>query len=256
MARETTSEKMFQVLDLIEQSAGPVAADEIQLRLGFTRSTLYRHLKILLESGLVTSMPNYGFSLGPRVTELDYRLRLRDPLVRIAKPMMVELAGSERGVALLCRRYQEKILCIHQERGAAEFQSNYERGLARPLFRGAASRIILAHLRGPQISRLHERFAGAFAEAGLGKTAAEARTALRQIRQRGWDITQGQVTAGVTGIAVPLLDVNQEVLASLSLTLGTPDVPAAARERLVARLSLYAAEIGRQLAAESPSAKA
>ena len=43
---------------------------------------------------------------------------------------------------------------------------------------------------------------------------------LRAIRQRGWDVTSGDVTPGVTGIAAPVFDRNRQVLGSLSLTMG------------------------------------
>jgi DNA-binding IclR family transcriptional regulator len=243
MTSETTPRKMLRILDLIEESYMPVTPDVLIAKLGFTRSTLYRHLKILTESGLISSIPEYGYTFGPRITELDYRMRQRDPLIRVSKSVMAELAGAERGVALLCRRYKDRILCIHQEQGATPFRSNYERGLARPLFRGATSRIVLAHLRQDHINRLQARFAEEFAAAGLGSSAAEVRESLRQMRKQGFDVTQGQVTPGVTGIAVPLFDVDHEVLGSLSLTIAKTALPEAEIERLVERLKFGAAII-------------
>ncbi len=243
MTNETTPRKMLRILDLIEDSEVPVTTEIMLARLGFTRSTLYRHLKNLTESGLISSIPEAGFTFGPRITELDYRMRLRDPLIGASRPVMAELAVSERGVALLCRRYRDRVLCIHQEQGDISFHSNYERGLARTLVRGAASRIILAYLSAPAINRLHGRFAEDFAAAGLGRTAAEAREVLREMRQRGWDMTQGQVTPGVTGIAVPLFDLRNDILGSLSLTLNIREIGDADRQRLIERLRFCAAII-------------
>jgi DNA-binding IclR family transcriptional regulator len=40
------------------------------------------------------------------------------------------------------------------------------------------------------------------------------------MRQLGWDITESQVTRGVTGIAAPIFDDRGGVLGSLSLTVG------------------------------------
>ena len=247
MSNETTPRKMLRILDLVEESEEPVTTQLMLDRLGFTRSTLYRYLKNLTESGLISSIPETGFTFGPRITELDYRMRQRDPLISASRPMMAELAVAERGVALLCRRYKDRVLCIHQEQGDIAFHSNYERGLARTLVRGAASRIILAHLGAPAINRLHSRFAGDFAAAGLGASAFEARDTLRQMRQRGWDVTQGQVTPGVTGIAVPLFDRRNELLGSLSLTLNDRDIGDADQHRLVERVRFCAAIIRKVL---------
>jgi len=43
-------------------------------------------------------MHEAGFTLGPRIVELDYRMRQSDPLIGAARPVMTELARSERGV--------------------------------------------------------------------------------------------------------------------------------------------------------------
>jgi DNA-binding IclR family transcriptional regulator len=240
---------MLRILDLIEEAEAPMPAEEIGAALGFSRSTLYRHLKSLGEAGLISALPGRGFSLGPRVAELDYRMRLRDPLIGLARPVMAELAANERGVALLCRRYRDRVLCIHQEDGGAAFRSNYDRGRARSLIKGAASRIILAQASASQIARLFSLYDLEFTAAGLGDDLAAVRASLRRLRLRGWDMTQGQVTEGVTGVAVPIFDAERELLGSLSLTLGTTDLVTTEISRLVERLKNGAARIQRGLLA-------
>jgi DNA-binding IclR family transcriptional regulator len=243
MESDTTPRRMLRIIDLIEESDAPVPAERMLAELGFTRSTLYRHLKILTESGFVSSLSESGFTLGPRIVELDYKIRSRDPLLAAARPLMIELAQSERGVALLCRRYQDRVLCIHQERGDVPFRSNYTRGLPRPLFRGAASRIILAYLKPAQVARLQAEHEEDFEEAELGRDAAEVRASLRRLRRQGWDMTRGQVTAGVVGIAAPLFDGRGDILGSLSLTLQNRDRSDAEIQRLIDRILFSAAII-------------
>ena len=133
---------------------------------------------------------------------------------------MAELVQALPGIALLCRRYRDRVLCVHQESRGAGFASTYERGRALPLFRGAASRIILAHLPARSIQRLYESDRRAFAEGRLGKSVDAVKAALKEMRQRGWDMTESQVTKGVTGIAAPIFDDRGGVLGSLSLTVG------------------------------------
>jgi DNA-binding IclR family transcriptional regulator len=233
MERMNSLEKMIAVLDLFE---GPVKAwspEAMADRLGLTRSTLYRYLKVLADAELLTSLPGVGFTLGPRIAELDLQMRQSDPLILASRPVMAELAADIPGIALLCRRYRDRVLCVHQERGVADFVSTYERGLARPLLRGAASRIILAHLPSPMVRRLYEAQPAEFAAAGLGDDLAAVRATLREIRQRGHDVTAGDVTPGVTGVAAPLFDGRGAIVGSLSLTIGDPG-PAADRVAAVA----------------------
>lgn len=236
MSGDTTPERMLRILDLIATSDVPVTTEAITAAIGFTRSTLYRYLKVLTESELITSMPEAGFTLGPRIAELDYRMRRTDPLISASRAVMAELARSERGVVLLCRRYKDKVLCIHQERAEISLRSHYARGLARPLHRGAASRIILACLKSATIGRLYAALPEEFAEVGLGDSHAAVRTSLRQIRQQGWDITHGQLTPGVTGVAAPVFDPRGEVLGSFSITVPLPDPGEAAERGLIERV--------------------
>jgi DNA-binding IclR family transcriptional regulator len=139
---------------------------------------------------------------------------------------MAELVGEVPSIALLCRWYKDKVLCVHQERSTDMFQSNYERGRGRPLLRGAASRVILAHLSTAALTRLHQAQAEEFAIAGLGRTLDDVRENLKAIRKAGCDISTGQVTAGVTGIAAPVFDGRQSVIGSLSLTIGEAEITA------------------------------
>jgi len=227
-------ERMLQVVDVIEASDGPIMPDELMARLDLTRSTLYRYLKILSEAGLITSFPGVGFALGPRIAELDYRMRNLDPLIIASRPVMSELVAAIPGIALLCRRYRDTVLCVHQERGATTLVSTYERGLARPLFRGAASRIILAYLPPRVIERLHQQ------DKANGVSLAALKPELKEMRRRGWDLTESEVTRGVTGIAAPVFDSRGRILGSLSLTIPRTKIPAPEATRVAERVMFCA----------------
>lgn len=242
----STLDKALGILDLLEAADGPMAFEALHAHCGFTRSTLYRYLKALQEAGLVTAFHDRGFTLGPRVAELDFRMRLTDPLIAASRPVMAALVGDLSGVALLCRRYRDRVLCVHQEGTLGPGRrSTYERGLAMPLFRGAASRVILAHLPAGAIARLLSRDAAAFAEAGLGATPAEVRAALAAIRRRGFDLTEAQVTPGVTGIAAPVLDGRGGVVGSLGVTLRR----ARLRPKEIAAMAARLTEAARRISA-------
>jgi len=231
-------ERMLAILDLFESRTMEWTTEAMAAATGYSRSTLYRYVKTLTEAGLLASLPGLGYTLGPRVAELDYLMRSRDPLILAGRPIMAELVAEQPGVALLCRRYRrDKVLCVHQEQNAPGFVSNYERGLARPLLRGAASRVILAHLSRASIGTTIEARRDELAPAGLGDSLEEARARLRAIRQRGWDCTMGDVTPGVTGVAAPIFDQNGLVLGSLSITIGesrlSPERQAEIAQRVV-----------------------
>ena len=222
---ESSLERMIGLLDLFDGGAHCWTVEQMHERFGYTRSTLYRYLKVLSDAELLTSLPEAGYVLGPRIVELDYEIRRHDPLIVASAPVMMELVSEIPGIALLCRRYRDKVLCVHQAANpVVVIQSTYERGKPLPLFSGAASRIILAYMPPHHLQRLYEKHSKEFAAGKLGATLSEVRATLKEMRQRGWHSTAGQVTPGITGIAAPIFDGAKNILGSLSLSISDRDI--------------------------------
>ena len=248
---ESSLERMIGLLDLFQGGAHCWTVEQMHERLGYTRSTLYRYLKVLSDAELLTSLPNAGYVPGPRIIELDYDIRRQDPLIVASTPVMVELVSDVPSIALLCRRYRDKVLCIHQvAHPSVAVQSTYERGKPRPLFSGAASRIILANMPPQHLKRLYEKQPQDFAAAQLGDSFAEIRDALKDIRLRGWDKTTEQVSAGITGVAAPLFDANKNVLGSLSVSIHNKNIGASQLTAIADRVTFCARIVSQAMLGE------
>ena len=217
-ARRSSLEKMIEILDLFGEGGLQWTPEAMMKRLGCPRSTLYRYLKVLTDAGLVTSLPGIGYTLGPRIAELDFEMRSGDPMIANGRPLLQALTHEVPGVGLLCRYYRNRVLCVHQESSAEEFRSGYERGRPMPLARGSASRVILAGLRLPQLRKLYETQGSEFSDVGLGSSFAAVQEHLSAIRRQGHCISRGEVTPGVVGIAAPVFDGEDAVVGSLSIT--------------------------------------
>ncbi len=251
----TSLEKMLYILDIVEDCTAGQTFDEMLEKVDLTRSTLYRYLKVLTDAGLLTSLPDVGYTLGPRISELDYKMRARDPLIIASRPVMIELVKAVPGIALLCRKYKDRVLCVHQEAGAVAFNSSYERGYARPLLLGSASRIILAYSPLRVVTRLYDEQGRAFEEAGLGGSLDEVKATLAAMRQQGWDMTSGQVTEGVTGIAAPIVDSRGNVVGSLSVTIGKAGLDEREAAMAADRIVFCAGIVSKTIASDTPRAR-
>lgn len=181
--------------------------------------------------------------MGPAVIVYDRLTRKTDPLIAHAQPLMRDLIASSgvEGVALLCRLFRMTVLCVAQEvTGNADFAVSYERGRPMPLFRGAASKAILAHVERRKLRRYFHEFSADIAQAELGRNWAEFKASLRRIRAANFCITRGELDVGAVGISAPVFSSEGEILGSLSMVVS---------ERALRRSEEQLDELGAKVAA-------
>lgn len=242
----TSADRLLDVLKLFTaqhpiwtvESAAPV--------LGVSLSTAYRYFRSLVKAGLLDALGEGGFYvLGPAIIEFDRTIRVSDPVLQAARPTVQWLAGQMNlaGVLLLCRLFEDKVMCIHQECVPGhQLPVSYERGLPLPMFRGAASKVIFAHLPPRHLTRIYEKHLSTMSEVGLGDTLAAVRDNLRAIRKAGACVSHGELDPGMTGVAVPFFSPRRQVIGSLSIAyLGSPEEPTLGR--ISALLQVGAREI-------------
>ena len=144
-------------------------------------------------------------------------MRLCDPVATGGSPAMRRVAQETGMSALLCVLFSATVMCVDDVPAATAPPGLFSRGQRRPLFAGAASKVILAHLPPHQLRALFERHRKTIAAAGLGPDWEAFRVALRAIRKAGHCVTIGEFRPGILGIAAPLFNADGEVLGSLGI---------------------------------------
>lgn len=215
-ASGTTTDRVLGILDLFTEAEPIWTAEAVIERLRSTRSTVYRYLRALVASGFLIQVGRGGYALGPRIIELDRQIRIADPLLRVAPPIMAAQREKVAGTQLLCRYYGVRVLSIFEERSDPRIETSFDRGRPFSLFRSSASRIILANLPQPQLQRLFLNHAGDIAAAGYGTTWPEFRDALKAIRKRGFAVLS-DIDPELIGISAPIFAAPEVVTASLVL---------------------------------------
>ncbi len=216
----TTSDRLLSVLDLFDLDRPDWAVEEAAAELGLATSTTYRYFASLTASGMLAPFASGRYILGPTIIRYDRLLRLTDPLVSSAMPEMRGIAALEPSstVVFLCRLIGNQVMCVAQVSiEDPPFAVGYERGRLMPLFKGSASKAILASLPSRHIRSLYRREPESFLEAGLGTNWDEARDALRKIRLDALVVSNGEIDAGMRGVSVPLIAEGGAFLASLNV---------------------------------------
>jgi DNA-binding IclR family transcriptional regulator len=217
-----SGEKIIRILELFSAGRSIISASDAAERLRTTPSTAYRYLAVLSQAGLVERVTGAGYTLGPAIIELDWRIRLSDRLLQASRASIRWLLDSAHpGVAvLLCRRFRDQVLCVHQEcddRFSGPLR--YERGQPISMFSGAASKIILGHLPRQTARALYAdpQRRIQIREGGLGANCQEFKARLQEMRRTGLCVSDGNHDQ--IGVAGPIFDRGRRVIGSVCIVL-------------------------------------
>lgn len=212
---------MLTILDLFSEKKPIWTAEEIINEFEFSVPTGYRYVKELSNAGLLSRVKGGSYVIGPKIIKLDRQVRISDPVIKIGKPIMVNLVNLTGCEVLLSNIFNEEILVIHTETPEnITLNLSYSRGKPHPLFRSSTSKIIIANLQRNDIIKLFESRQEEIAEAGLGSNWEEFKKNLSKLRRQGYCISHGELDAGLSAIAAPIFS-NNQVKGSLSLVLPT-----------------------------------
>lgn len=246
MKATNSLERVLALLEVFSEERLEWTPEQLMRELGYSRPTLYRYLKSLREAGLLMPTRGGGFTLGPKVVEMDYLMRKSDALVICGLPYLKQLTAAHACTALLVRWYGNKMLCVASESSAANPMSSYPRGRPMPLGRGAIARSIMAFLPRQRLMPLIERNLADLRAVGLGATAEDIHKSLKKVRRAGFAIAHGEVTPGAVGIAAPIFDAGGHPVASLCLTIAGHLVTGAQIDQIGQQVQQVAALVGKE----------
>lgn len=235
------------VLDLFSGQATLLTAEDIARLLQVSRPTAFRYAAELSASGFLANYSGH-YSLGARIITLDHRIRESDPVLRIARPAMRELSAETASATVLCRMYNEDIVNVYQEEPAQDGTSIQSRGSPLPLFRGSASKTMLAHLPQAKVRKIHERHAGHPEVQAIGRNWEEFWGAMKKIRQKGFYVSVQEVSPLSAGIGAPIALPKVGAVAVLSLVFPVERLPTLNTDGLGERVRACAQAIAAQLA--------
>jgi DNA-binding IclR family transcriptional regulator len=243
-------EKMLKVIDVFSVEAPVWTVDQLVGTLGASRSTIYRYVKELCEAGFLAPVGGGGYILGPRIIELDRQIRQCDPMLTLGRDLVMGLLPKVgEGVIFICGLVGDDVISVYRRENPNSLDISYSRGRPMPLFRGSASRVILAHLPERRLTRLFLNHRREIREAGLGGEWDEFRAILRGIRALSCLSSRAQVDHGVFALSAPIFDGDGNILASLTLAIPEDRADREDMETLGLVIAEGAAQLGASIAA-------
>lgn len=211
---------VLRTLDILDALAdGPRSLGAIAREVGLPKTTVYRLLLTLEQREVVTRGSGVEeFRLGPRLLYLGLLVRDSSSLHEAALPLMRELREQLGETVNLNICVGNERLCIASLEGTHRVRMQGVMGERSPLHSGAAARAILAFMPG---ARVEAYISENLLTRVTGETITDPerlRAILAEDRARGYVISNGERTEGVTSVGAPIWDAGREVVASLNVS--------------------------------------
>jgi DNA-binding IclR family transcriptional regulator len=254
------ADQTLRILSFLARQRGPAPARSIAAALDIPRSTVYHLLATLQEHQFVVHLPEERrWGLGIGAFELAGGYSRQEPLARLGRPLLAELVDRVGENAHLAVLHGRDVLYIVEERAPRRPALVTDVGVRLPAHLTATGRAMLAALPREQVRALFPD-AAAFADrTGRGpRRPGELRETLREVRERGWALEDGEVTVGLGSVGVAVLDHVGWPIAAVAVTYSATGEHSAAGERdpaaLAAVIGPMATELGRRIRGSRPGA--
>jgi DNA-binding IclR family transcriptional regulator len=208
------------VLRLLAERAGPVSAATITRELALPRSTTYHLLTELSAAGFVTYLPaERRYALGIAAIELGSAYWRREPLERLAGPILRQLADDQQHTAHLGVLHGNELLYLIKERPRRPETVVTEAGVRLPAHLTASGRAMLARLPKAQVRVLFPGREDFVRRTGRGpRYLTELRQVLSAETRTGWAVEDGFITRDFASVAYPVVDHSGHPIAAVSMT--------------------------------------
>ncbi|GAA3624875.1 IclR family transcriptional regulator [Microlunatus ginsengisoli] len=249
MSLAPAADAVLRILVLLTRHAEPVPAAQIASLLDLPRSTAYRLLGALEEQGFVTYLPEERrYGLGVVAFELGSSYSRQMPLRRVAQPVLTRLVGAVHENAHLAVLHGADVYYVIEERAPGRPPLVTDVGVRLPATLTASGLAILSALSAAQIRAVYPTASALVQRDGRGPaTLTELRRLLATVRQRGFAYEDGQVTAGLASVGVPVIDHTGHAVAGVSVTYQAEHDDDARRRALVEAVQRAADTLRRRL---------
>jgi len=188
------------------------------------RPTARRILLTLEELGYVRAAGG-AFELTPRVLDLGMSYVLSRGLWEIARPHMEQLVARTRESSSVAQLDGSDIVYVAQVAVPKIVTLAVTIGTRFPAMQTSLGKVLLAALPPGEAERVLVEPTRSGITARWQPGAEERAAALREVRARGWALTDEQLAPGIRSVAAPLRDGDGQVIAALNVTVHAAETP-------------------------------
>jgi IclR family pca regulon transcriptional regulator len=194
-----------------------MALSDVAAATGLARPTARRILLTLEALGYVRTTTG-GFALTPRVLELGTRYVQAMGMWDVARPHMEQLVARTGESSSIAQLDGSDIVYVARVAVPKIIALAVQIGTRFPAPATSLGKVLLAGLPIDELDRVLAEPSRAGVTARWRPERPELDAALREVRAKGWALTDEQLAPGIRSVAAPLRDGSGRVIAALNVT--------------------------------------
>lgn len=215
------------ILESVSRTNGPVSISELAREIGTSKSRVFRHLQTLMSCDYIASHGSGGeYEAGSQLLAFCRAINERHDLVNLAKPIMSELRERFGHTVIVSRVDMAGVHVLRSLSGHSPIVVGIRAGTVLPFGLSAQGKASLAFMPAAR------RGARSAFSTAYGTFAQEHAEELETIRRQGF--AAAQMREGLSGLAAPIFDDAENLIATLALLdtvadMGTDTIAAKGR---------------------------
>jgi IclR family pca regulon transcriptional regulator len=166
-----------------------------------------------------------GFELTPRVLELGMSYVLSRNLWEVARPHMERLVARTHESSSIAQLDGSDIVYVARVAVPKIVALAVTIGTRFPAMQTSLGKVLLAALPAEEAQRVLAEPSRSGIPPRIAFSSEERVASLREVRARGWALTDEELAAGIRSVAAPLRDGEGRVIASLNVNTHAAETP-------------------------------
>jgi DNA-binding IclR family transcriptional regulator len=209
-------DRTLAVFECFSASAPKLSLQEISNRIRLAKSTTYRVVSSLEETGYLVRLQDQRYCLSLKFARLGSLAQSTLDVCQVARPVMEALAESSRESVTLFTLEKREFVCLDVVTTPAPLMSLNRPGDRAPLGLGAAALVLMAHLPAAELKTVLPAVARR-----VKHTQRDLASILAGVRRQHYAVSHGGNIAGISSLSAPIYGADDAVRHSLNVVMPT-----------------------------------
>jgi len=229
------------ILQFVAASERPISITELAELCETSKSKLYRYLNSFVRTGLLTKTADLKYVLGKELLRLGLQASKDIQIVDIAKPYLLHLKEKFNETSALALLGEDGPFFASWEESAGPINIGIKVGSKISMTQSATGKVFASYLpeeiTDPMILK----------ELEDEQEIQEFKKLYPVIRESGYSYTIGTIVSGISAVATPIFDSNNEIVGVISVVGVSSAIDPKPNSEIVLKLKKYADQISREL---------